>query len=315
MRRLAGTALGLWAILAAAGPARAIVINDTSAPGYVTGNGQFTGVAKLTFNYLAQGSATFLCSGALMIDGIHVVTAGHCVSGAANWQVTFETPGGMTTLGTSAAAVHPLFASRPAPLDQINQYDVAILTLAGLAPADAARYGILDDLPGPSTTVDLVGYGLGGSPDGNLGAGVRRHATNTIDGAVSTFVDGPASVPSPDLPLIMSVVFGDGTSAGEGLVSGGDSGGPALLGTDIVGLGTTTNVPRSPDLMQDGVFYFSSHANLTNDAIGDWLLSFVQVREPAATLPFAAGALLLLAVAGRRGAAVSARPPPPRSRS
>lgn len=291
MRKLA---VFVWALLASVGTtstAHAIVIGDPATAGYATGNGAFTGVAKVTFT---SGGTTFLCSGALLIDGLHVVTAGHCVNGGADWQVTFETPGGTTTLAAVAAALHPLFAARPAPEDHLNEYDIAILTLAGLAPADAARYGIADDLPAPGTPVDLVGYGLGGSPDGNLGAGVRRHAVNTIDGAVATY-DG---VPSPDLPLVMSALFGS-DGAGDGLIAPGDSGGPALLGAAIVGIGTTSSVFNPPNL-SEGVTYVTSHANLTNDAIGGWLLAFVQVGEPAATLPFAAGTLLLLAVSSRR---------------
>lgn len=172
------------------------------------------------------------------------------------------------------------------------------MTLAGLAPADAARYGIADDLPAAGTIVDLVGYGVGGSPDGDLPHSVRRHAVNTIDGANPVFTSGPDSVPSPDLPLVMSALFGGG-SAGDGLIAPGDSGGPALAGTDIVGIGTTSTLFNPPNA-KDGVVYFTSHANLTNDAIGDWLLAFVQVSEPRAMLPLAAGALLLFAFSRRR---------------
>lgn len=296
MRRLAAMAWAIGAIVGLTAPAQAIVIEDAATAGYVTGNGAFTGVARIIYNDLNAGGGLSLCSGALLAGGMHVVTAGHCVDGGANWQVTFETPGGTVSLSVLSAALHPLYASRRAPLDHLNEYDVAILTLAGLAPADAARYGIAATLPPDGTLLDLVGYGLGGSPDGNLAAGVRRHATNTIDGAVSTYVG--SSVPSPDLPLIMSTLFGS-VSAGEGLISPGDSGGPALLGTDIVGIGTTSTVQNPPGLV-DGAFRYTSHANLTNPAIGDWLLALIQVSAPRATLPFAAAVLILLAVSRRR---------------
>ncbi|MBM3485315.1 MAG: trypsin-like serine protease [Alphaproteobacteria bacterium] len=127
--------LGLVAVAVGAPAAQAILIRNTSDPGYVTGNSAFTGVVNIAFNFLNQ-AGTFRCSGALLADGIHVVTAGHCLDGANNWQITFETPTGPTTLGIAAGGVHihPLFADRPFPLDNIDQYDVGVLKLASLAP-------------------------------------------------------------------------------------------------------------------------------------------------------------------------------------
>ncbi|MGE0746665.1 MAG: trypsin-like serine protease [Rhodospirillales bacterium] len=296
MRRLAAMAGAIGAIVGLAAPAQAIVIDDAATAGYVTGTAAFTGVARIIYNDLEAGGGLSLCSGALLAGGMHVVTAGHCVDGGANWQVTFETPGGTATLSVLSAVLHPLYASRPAPLAHLNEYDVAILTLAGLAPVDAARYGIAGTLPPDGTPVDLVGYGLGGSPDGALAAGVRRHATNNIDAAVATYPN--SAVPSPDLPLVMSTLFG-GAGAGEGLISPGDSGGPALAGTDIVGIATTTTLLDVAGL-DDGAFHYGTHANLTNAAIGDWLLGFIQVSAPRATVPFAAAAFFLLALSRRR---------------
>lgn len=101
MRRLAAAAWALWAVVAATAPAQAIVIDDATTPGYVTGAAAYTGVAKVTYNGIGQGGTTYICSGALLIDGLHVVTAGHCVQGGSNWLVTFETPGGTTTLAVT----------------------------------------------------------------------------------------------------------------------------------------------------------------------------------------------------------------------
>src|ERR1035441_974889 len=144
-------ALPLW-LWASALPGYAVTIQYQG--GYGTGNGNFTGVANL-------GG----CSGVLLADGMHVLTAAHCaatvsVNGLFQTVLTpnitglsFFTPSDPNGLPDAVTGVqfNPL-TSVWYPTDPTNSgltYDLAILDLANLAPADATRYNL-----------DLSGYAI-----------------------------------------------------------------------------------------------------------------------------------------------------------
>jgi hypothetical protein len=279
-------------------PLGAIAINNVATPGYVTGTDHFTGVARIVFEG-ANGSQ-FLCSGAL-INPMYVVTAGHCVAGASNWQVAFETPGfNSLIIGVDGSFLHPNFAPRPSPVDNLYEYDIAVLQLASPAPADAQVYGLhrtLDDVL-PTSTVDIVGYGLGGNPEaGYYSAGTRRHAAGAVDGVLDSLLGAS----TPDHPIEMTLTFGASTDPGRGLINGGDSGGPVLFNGQILGIASYADIPRPGEgVYQTGVEYYSGHENVADPVIGNWLAQF-EVPEPAAVVPLALGlALIALARIGRR---------------
>ncbi len=165
------------------------------APGY--DNSKYSGVVALILNEGAAGN--FICSGSLLNDRIHVLTAGHCVSnGHGNitpLSATATFYGGtdpdavVGTLGTPAAgavqinaasfSVNPLYTG-----DVIDDHDVAVITLAQAAPAFATGYGLYTgDLIG--STYNIAGYGgrsdVGGAVGVDLGTGRLRQGLNRYD--------------------------------------------------------------------------------------------------------------------------------------
>jgi hypothetical protein len=266
----------------------AIVINDTSTSGYITGSGNYTGVVQILFNHIAD-SGTYLCSGAL-ISPVQILTAGHCISGADNWDVWFQTPSGTYGVGVTQTALDPLYAPRPAPIDNLPQYDVGILTLAAPAPSDAQIYGLdlsLSNVVYDTSVMDIVGYGLGGGASGPvLGFGTRRHAQNTVAGEIGTL----NGVSTPDLPLAMLMTFGEG-SGGTGLPNSGDSGGPMLFNGQILGVTSFGDLPAS-GTYPTGIQYLAGYTNLGNPVIGNWVESEI-VPEPGTWALLGLGTLAL----------------------
>ena len=286
LRRLAKGAVICLVLRTLSVPAFGVMITNASDPNYVTGNANYTGVAQILFDYTGL-PGTVLCTGSLISD-FQILTAGHCASGAENWTVTFETPSGTTSIGVSQALVHPGFGFEPVPLySQLYQDDVAILTLASTAPSDATRYLLDTTFSGayPTSLIDIVGYGLGGSTTtGILSLGVRRHAVNTFD----------ALFPLPDYPLEMNMTAG-AAPGNFGLISDGDSGSPAFFNGQIIGVGAFANTYNG---IYPSITYTSGHSNLLNPTIGNWVADSV-APEPA-TYGLLASGLAVLVVFRRR---------------
>ena len=286
--------------LAIQAPLMSIVINNTNTLGYVTGDTDYTGVVEVVFSQASQPGSTFICSGAL-VSPTQILTAGHCISGAEGWSVTFQTASGTRSIGVSDSALDPMFG--PLGNTGLDVYDVGLLTLSTPAPLGAQIYE-LDLTPSGfvfgSSTVDMAGYGLGGNPKvGFLGGGTRRHAQNTLTGVIVS-VNG---VYTPDYPLYAPLTFGTGTADGTGLPNAGDSGGPLFFDGQILGVSSFGNLPRSdmPSTgpYEYGVQYYAAFADIANPLIGGWVESEL-VPEPGTWALVALGGLALCARLTRR---------------
>ena len=285
-------------LFVACAPLGAITIQNTSTPGYATGNSVYTGVASIIGNYTAGGS--FSCTGALISSTV-ILTAGHCVAPANSWNVTFQTGSGTTTIAVASSQVHDGYQSRPSPNSGISQYDIAILRLATSAPVGTAIYGITDGSTAPTfgditgSLVDMVGYGIGGNPSGGLASGTRRYAQNRLDGFLPGQVDNP---------LLTSQDFSSALEpGGYGIVGAGDSGGPMFLNNIIIGVASASTIPSTggSGTYTNGTYY-GLHTSLFDTVTRDWTnaaFGVMATPEPSTYLLFGSG-LAALAFFRRR---------------
>jgi hypothetical protein len=295
-------------LLLAALPAHSVTIQY--AGGFGGGAGNFTGVANL-----------FGCSGALMADGVHVITAAHCAASVSvnglNQTVLTPTISGLSFFTTTnpggifdaVTGVHfnPLTALwfPTDPANSLLMYDVAILDLAAPAPADATRYNL--DLSGfaiaNNSPVVLAGWGLGGFPGGTINGtgGDRRGGTNTVAGVFTSADDsnlpGDPVVALADLPIgLLWTTTSNTSTPGNtlGLGNGGDSGGPLLYNGNLIGVLSFGDLPQSGTL-PIGQTYENGYVNLSNPGNVSWLdsLGLGDAPEPGTWMMAAGGALLL----------------------
>jgi hypothetical protein len=272
-------------LLGCAAPAFPIAIQNTTAPGYVDSTNQFSGVVRITFN------GGYYCSGVLLPDRVDILTAGHCVSGASGWDVYFQTSAGNSAaIPVTQAFLDPSYHFLDAPYSGIPDFDVGVLRLATPAPVQALSYSLATGFDGitlRSTTLDLVGYGLGGSPATGFNTSItRRHAVNTIYqwicGFGGTTCDN-TPYPTPDYPIELALTFTTNSAFdGYGLPNGGDSGGPLLFGNTIVGIASTSNLPRPGQTgnpqYTDNTTYYATYSDVPE--LAAWIDS-VLVPEPS----------------------------------
>jgi hypothetical protein len=243
-----GTALVLGAALAAviAAPAAAIVGGQED-----TANA-YPNVGAVQFQFDGQWFTG--CTGTLVASDV-VLTAAHCTGDVvfgnlqpSDLRVTFDAAPGETPTAYIVDAVmpHPDFwASAPSPARGINAKnylgpgaeDIAILRLvesvAGIAPAPIAGLGYLDGLDLRTETFTAVGYGIIGFTQGSLvspgafgidGFGSRNFADVQILNLHDAYPNRYVKISAANCP--------------------GDSGGPLLHGSTVVGITVWTNSLR-----------------------------------------------------------------------
>lgn len=156
------------------------------------------GVVALILNEGAAGN--FICSGSLLSDRVHILTAGHCVSsgnstitpisatatfyGGPDPDAIVGTTGtpadGAVRINISGFSVNPLYSG-----DVIDDHDIAVLTLAEAAPAFAQGYSLYTGSDLTGLGYNVAGYGRrsdqGGSIGADLGTGRLRQGDNRYD--------------------------------------------------------------------------------------------------------------------------------------
>jgi len=204
-------------------------------------------------------SGGYYGTGVLLYDGLAVLTAAHLFADPASGaSVHFETSAGSQTLSASRIEVLPTY-------DPVQgNDDLALVWLSGSAPTEAQRYSLYRGDDEIGQTLTMVGYGLPGSgASGTLSSydasPVRLKAGNQFDADAATLKSwlGAAMewTPTPGTQLVADFDNGStshdalgrlidwaGTGLGldEGLISPGDSGGPAFLNGQVAGIASYT---------------------------------------------------------------------------
>jgi secreted trypsin-like serine protease len=333
MRKGIRTALLACALGFGAAAASANVVSVSSLPAgsyaaspYIVGTGDINSATYLTprgVGYdgvagliLTTDLGSFLCTGALLADGISVLTAAHCVTDEHGQNIfnaataTFF-PSGTTAAETIAASevfIHPGWDG-----DIFGGDDLAILRLSSAPSAGVQRYDIYTGTGDVGGLYDVVGFGARGSNGAGftLPAGSRRHGFNTFDAALLDELGKPTMLLSDfDSGLAANdafgVVFGFpphlGVGLGEVSTAPGDSGGPAFINGAIAGItsfGLTFLGAGTPDAVAGLNSSFGEFNGFTRvSAYTDWIRANT-VPEPS-SLVLLATLLLALAVAGRR---------------
>lgn len=221
---------------------------------------EHSGVARLVLD-TTEGS--FLCSGALLSTGRHVLTAAHCVTdqfgnktvtgGTASFPLSPTGPFGLGNIaadpavGIESVRIHPgyngdyLFAGN----------DIAIITLSADAPLAARRYDLYTGSDELEQTASKVGWGSVGQGDTGttaspgsgwrMGQNVWEMTANQFwgDPTVSSNIlmyDFDNGLAANDAFYAYFGKAGPGLGAMEVLSAPGDSGGPSFLDGKIAGV-------------------------------------------------------------------------------
>ena len=198
-------------------------------------------------------------SGVLLFDGKAVLTAAHIFSGIVGTaKVIFETRNGVETIASSQVVINPDYDSAN------NNSDLALVWLSQDAPVVAERFGIYRTSKEFGQTFTLVGYGTPGS--GSTGTlsdfnetPVRLKANNQCDIDIAPLgkffsesgqweanndkqlvADFDNGLSSNDALGALAGISGLGLGSSEGLISKGDSGGPAFIGNLVAGIASYT---------------------------------------------------------------------------
>ena len=198
-------------------------------------------------------------TGVLLFDGKAVLTAAHLFNGSSgSANVIFESRSGVQTIASSQLVVNPDYNSVN------NNSDMALVWLSQDAPVAAERFGIYRDSNEVGQTFTMVGYGTPGSgSSGTLSnfneVPVRVKANNQFDTDIAPLnrffsesgqweanngkqlaADFDNGLSQNDALGGLVGINGLGLGSSEGLISKGDSGGPAFIGSLVAGIASYT---------------------------------------------------------------------------
>lgn len=208
----------------------------------------FDGVVRVS-------TGSFYGSGTLLYNGQAILTAAHLVQHYLPERVSviFDTASGIQTFKVNRLAVHPNY-------DPINaNNDLALIWLSQPAPSDANRYDIYRRSDEYGQVFNMVGYGVPGTgshgvDDAYQGNPIRLQAFNHFEADASHLKSKLGSSmswnPSPGTQLIADFDNGLknndalyqllglpnlGLGIYEGMITPGDSGGPAFIQGKLAG--------------------------------------------------------------------------------
>ena len=194
-------------------------------------------------------------TGVLLYGGQAILTAAHLFKqGNSQSVVTFETSAGTKSMNSSKVTILPGYDAA-----NLNN-DMAIVWLNGHAPVSAERYDIYRNSDEIGQAMTIIGYGKPGTGAGGMSssyssAPIRQKAMNTFDAdAAALKAKAGGYLPfSPKAGTQLIADFDNGSSSqdalgrflnlkhtglgqNEGMLSSGDSGGPAFIGNKVAGI-------------------------------------------------------------------------------
>lgn len=213
--------------------------------------------------------AGYYGTGTLLYDGQAILTSAHLFDhGSTEASIQFETAAGVQIFNSNRVLQHPAY-------DGNGNNDLALVWLSTSAPKAAERYTLYRSSDEIGKAFTFVGYGEPGTGSYGVqssytGTPLRQKAQNQFDVGIETLKAslgaGMAWSPLPDSQLVadfddgsfshdaiarLANVSGTGLGISEGLITPGDSGGPAFIGKQLAGIASYSSSLQKPGIHPD----------------------------------------------------------------